>query len=61
MLKLMTCPRGHFWEWDASSPDTPPCPQCGAPADSLPGTSFHPAFVCHSHSSPLFSPLINAA
>src|SRR5713101_8446182 len=28
------------------------------PADSLPGTIFHPVPVCHSHSSPLFSPAI---
>src|SRR5712691_11066211 len=29
-----------------------------APADSLPGTTFHPVPVCHSHTSPLFSPAI---
>src|SRR5437763_16761560 len=29
-----------------------------APADSLPGTIFHPVPVCHSHTSPLFSPAI---
>src|SRR5205807_9948358 len=28
------------------------------PADSLPGTIFHPVPVCHSQSSPLFSPAI---
>src|SRR5438094_6093624 len=28
------------------------------PADSLPGTIFHPVVVCHSHTSPLFSPAI---
>src|SRR4030081_795873 len=28
------------------------------PADSLPGTIFHPVPVCHSHTSPLFSPAI---
>src|SRR5262245_61199210 len=28
------------------------------PADSLPGTAFHPVAVCHSHASPLFSPAI---
>src|SRR5206468_531812 len=29
-----------------------------APAASLPGTFFQPLPVCHSHSSPLFSPAI---
>src|SRR5438046_6989612 len=28
------------------------------PADSLPGTIFHPVVVCHSQTSPLFSPAI---
>src|ERR1700704_2298646 len=28
------------------------------PAASLPGTFFQPLAVCHSHSSPLFSPAI---
>src|SRR4051812_1394334 len=32
MLRLLTCPQGHFWE----SADATRCPQCGAPADSLP-------------------------
>ena len=29
-----------------------------APAASLPGTFCQPLFVCHSHSSPFFSPAI---
>jgi serine/threonine protein kinase/WD40 repeat protein len=39
MLKLFTCQQGHFWEasLDGNTPDTPPpCPECGAPPDSLP-------------------------
>src|SRR6266446_4341834 len=28
------------------------------PADSLPGTIFQPVLVCHSQTSPLFSPAI---
>src|SRR5438309_6977162 len=28
------------------------------PANSLPGTIFHPVLVCHSQTSPLFSPAI---
>ncbi len=45
MLKLLTCARGHFWE----SPDEPtperaiPCPECGAPADTLPLLDLAPA------------------
>jgi serine/threonine protein kinase/DNA-binding beta-propeller fold protein YncE len=39
MLKLLTCPHGHFWE--AEQPDDGPprevvCPECGAAADTLP-------------------------
>ncbi|HZY87056.1 MAG TPA: serine/threonine-protein kinase, partial [Gemmataceae bacterium] len=39
MLKLLTCPHGHFWE--AEQPDEGPprgavCPECGAGADMLP-------------------------
>jgi eukaryotic-like serine/threonine-protein kinase len=39
MLKLLTCPHGHFWE--AEQPDEGPplgvvCPECGAAADTLP-------------------------
>jgi serine/threonine protein kinase len=40
MLKLFTCQQGHFWEasLDGEDPDAPPppCPECGAPPDSLP-------------------------
>jgi serine/threonine protein kinase len=37
MLKLHSCTQGHFWE-SADNPDgvAPTCPECGAPADSLP-------------------------
>src|SRR5437763_1258226 len=38
MLKLLTCVRGHFWESpDEPTPERPvSCPECGAPADTLP-------------------------
>src|SRR5437588_3968279 len=38
MLKLLTCPQGHFWE-TANGEEAvrqQVCPECGAPADSLP-------------------------
>ena len=37
MLKLLTCPRGHFWESAEEAPaeGVLACPQCGAPADTL--------------------------
>src|SRR5437867_9853346 len=41
---------GHFASLEISRPF--------GPADSLPGTIFHPVVVCHSHASPLFSPVI---
>jgi hypothetical protein len=38
MLKLLTCARGHFWESreELTAQQPAPCPECGAPADSLP-------------------------
>ena len=45
MLKLLTCARGHFWESaDEPSPERPlACPQCGAPADTLPLLDLGPS------------------
>jgi serine/threonine protein kinase len=37
MLELLTCCRGHFWEQpDQGADDGRMCPECGAPAESLP-------------------------
>src|SRR5947209_6285537 len=36
MLKLLTCPQGHFWEAADDAVGQEVCPECGAPADSLP-------------------------
>jgi hypothetical protein len=35
MLKLLTCPRGHFYERPDEDAHAP-CPECGAPPDTLP-------------------------
>ncbi len=46
MLELLTCTRGHFWEVASESGITAGaanCPQCGAPAESLPLLDFAPA------------------
>jgi hypothetical protein len=48
MLKLLTCARGHFWEsadepGSAGASGQPSCPECGAPADSLPLLDLAPA------------------
>src|SRR6516164_6913362 len=40
----------HFPSFEISRPF--------GPADSLPGTIFQPLVVCHSQTSPLFSPAI---
>jgi hypothetical protein len=36
MLKLLTCPQGHFWETADDAVGQEVCPECGAPADTLP-------------------------
>jgi hypothetical protein len=35
MLKLLNCPRGHFWE-QPDEEGAVACPECGAPAETLP-------------------------
>jgi eukaryotic-like serine/threonine-protein kinase len=46
MLKLLTCPQGHFWEAAADNGEAPAhalCPECGAPAESLPVLDLAPS------------------
>src|SRR3954451_25403904 len=45
MLKLLTCPQGHFWETasDDGAERQEVCPECGAPAYSLPLLDLAPA------------------
>jgi serine/threonine protein kinase len=45
MLKLLSCALGHFWESPGDEPATgaTQCPECGAPADTLPVLDLAPA------------------
>lgn len=42
MLELLTCPRGHYWESPAQGDAQRLCPECGAPAEGLPGPDLAP-------------------
>src|SRR5436190_15661425 len=63
MLRLLTCPRGHFWECadDPDGPDGPPrCPRCGAPADLLPVPDLAPGEAPPPLAEPIALPLFDA-
>ncbi len=55
MLKLLTCPHGHFWEAEQPE-DGPPrdvvCPECGAAADNLPLLDLAPTDGAASRAEP---------
>ncbi len=49
MTRLPSCARGHFWEvpdtGNATAPPTALCPECGAPAETLPLLDLVPSAV----------------
>src|SRR5437868_4022681 len=55
MLKLLTCPRGHWWESDE---EASVCPQCGAPAGAPPGPDLAPSEPLPPAVEPAAPPLV---
>lgn len=43
MLKLLTCPQGHYWEKPSDDGAPEICPQCGQAADTLPLLDLAPS------------------
>jgi hypothetical protein len=57
MLKLLTCPRGHFWEQLGESASTEQkCPECGAPAETLPLLDLAPEAITTELPPPVAPP-----
>src|SRR5262245_37955942 len=61
MLKLLSCPRHHFWEAEAPGDgpaDGAVCPECGAPAESLPLIDLAPSAAPPGPPPPPSAPVV---